>query len=354
MKDNIISVEKVLNSRCSSNYTVDSERNPWGSHWGTFIDRKPSKEIINRIIRCCNVPNFSNGKLLHWSKDGDLFLGFEKPNNPYTERLLHVESGMQQQAVYLACAAQGVGTCIHNQGINGTEYGEKIATAKHQIFEITDPYESGKFTTKAPGPEKPFRVSKNLTEPLRDGNVECLPLMEHLKASNKSGSSATKRDISQLLWAAKGRTPHYIRKHVWNQFWGLTIPTWGGGQAYTSVYLVKDGKLFRYINWTKEFSLLNRLFLRYAKCTRGTPTHDIHFMKNVDSLAQLDGADQAIILSQNEVSNRALWEVGYMLENLLLQARSLDVSYMSKIFSNSEINEMEKKGISKAVTALLL
>ncbi len=176
MTRDIVSIEKVLNSRYSSGFDFGTKK----SHWGTFIDRHPSKKIVNRIIRCCNIPRFSSGKLLHWFKDEYLLLGFEKPNDPYTERVLQIESGMQHEAVYLACAAQGVGTCIHNQGINGTEYGEKIATARHLIMEMADPYESGKFTTKAPGPEKPFRAGKNLTEPLRDGDVECLPQLEHL------------------------------------------------------------------------------------------------------------------------------------------------------------------------------
>lgn len=350
MTRDIVSIEKVLNSRYSSGFDFGTKK----SHLGTFIDRHPSKKIVNRIIRCCNIPRFSSGKLLHWFKDEYLFFGFEKPNDPYTERVLQIESGMQHEAVYLACAAQGVGTCIHNQGINGTEYGEKIATARHLIMEMADPYESGKFTTKAPGPEKPFRAGKNLTEPLRDGDVECLPQLEHLTSFNKSVSSATKKDISQLLWAAKGRTPHLIRKHVWNQLCGLTIPTWGGGQSYTSICLVKDGKLFRYINWTKKFSLLNRLFLNYAKWTRGNPTHDIHFVRNVNIRARLDGADTAIILARNEKTNRALWEVGYMLENIFLQAKSLGISYKSKIFTRDEIKKLERNGISEAVAALLL
>lgn len=350
MTRDIVSIEKVLNSRCSSGFDVGPKKR----HWGTFINRHPSKKIIDRTLRCCNMPRFSKGKLLHWFKDEYLFLGFEKPNEPYTERVLHIESGMQQEAVYLACAAQGVGTCIHNQGINGTEYGEKIATARHLIMEIADPYESGKFTTKAPGPEKLFIAGKNLSEPLRDGDVECLPQLEHLTSSNKSGFSATKKDISQLLWAAKGRTPHLIRKHVWNQLWGLTIPTWKGDKNYTSIYLVKDGKLFGYINWTKKFSLLNRVFLYFPKWTRGNPTHDIHFVRNVNIRAQLDGADTAIILSRNEKTNRALWEVGYMLENMLLQTKSLGISYKSKVFTNDEIKKLERNGISEAVAALLL
>jgi hypothetical protein len=247
-----------------------------------------------------------------------------------------------------------VGTCIRNQGINGTEYGEKIATARHLIMEMNEPYESGKFTTKAPGPEKPFRLGKNLSEPLRDSDVECLPQLKHLTAYNKSGSSATKKDISQLLWAAKGRTPHYIHQHAWNMVWGLTIPTWGGGQTYTSVYLVKDGRLFRYVNWTKKFSMLNRLFLSYAKWTRGNPTHDIQFARDVNIRAQLDGIDTAIILCRNEKTNRALWEVGYMLENMFLQGKSLGISYESKLFNSEETSQLAELGVPNAVAAILL
>jgi len=350
MRKDIASIEKVLNSRCSSN--LNSE--PKKSHWGAFINYPPPKKIVNRILSCCNIPRFSSGKLLHWFKNEYLFLGFEKPNDPYTERVLHIESGMQQEAVYLACTALGVGTCIHNQGINGTEYGEKIATARHLIMETADPYKTGKFTTKTPGPEKPFIKGKNLSKPLRDGDIECVPQLEHLTSFKKSGSLATKKDISQLLWAAKGRTPHLIRKHVWNLQWGLTIPTWGGGQDYTSLYLIEDDKLFHYINWTKKFSLPNRLFREKFKWTRGTPTHDIHFIRNVNIRAQLDGADTAIILCQNEETSRALWEVGYMLENMFVQAKSLGISYETKLFSTEEILQLADLGVTNAVAAVTL
>jgi hypothetical protein len=350
MTRDVVSIEKVLNSRCSSDFDAGTKK----SHWGTFIDRHPSKKIINRILHCCNIPRFSSRKLLRWFKNEYLFLGFEKPNDPYTERVLHIESGMQQEAVYLACAAQGMGTCIHNQGINGTEYGERTATARHLIMEMADPFESRKFTTKPPGPEKPFRVGKNLSAPLRDGEVECLPQLEHLTSSNKSGSSATIKDISQLLWAAKGRTPHLIRLHVWKMMWGLTIPTWGGGQDYTSVYLVEKDILFRYINWTKDFSLLNRLLREKLKWTRGNPTHDVRLIKKTGISDQITGVENAIVLCQNEKTCRTLWEVGYMLENMFLQARSLGISYESKIFTNEEILQLANKGVPNSVAALLL
>jgi hypothetical protein len=350
MTRDVVSIEKVLNSRCSSQFDASSQK----SHWGTFLNQPPPKKIINRALRCCNVPRFSNGKLVHWFKNEHLFLGFEKPKDRHAERVLHIESGMQQEAVYLACTVQGVGTCIHNQGINGTEYGEKIATCRHLIMEITHPYEAGKFTTKAPGPEKPFRRGKNLSEPLRDGDLECLPQLEHLKSFNKSGSPATKKDVSQLLWAAKGRTPHCIRVHAWNLQWGLTIPTWGGGQDYTSVHLIEEGRLFRYTNWTKKFSLLNRLFREKLKRTRGNPTHDLSFVRNANISDQLDGAETAIVLCRNEKTARALWEVGYMLENMFLQAKSLGISYGSKIFKTEESSQLTELDVRKAVAAVLL
>jgi hypothetical protein len=350
MTRDTISVEKVLNSRCSG----DLEVGPRKGHWSTLINQRPSENIINSILNCCDAPRFSSGKLQQWFKDGDLFLGFKKPNDPYTERYLHIESGIQQEAVCLACAAQGIGTCIHNQGINGTEYGEKIVTSRHLIMEMTDPYESGKFTTKAPGPEKPFVPGKNLCEPLRDGNLECMPLLERLASSNKSGSSATEKNMSQLLWAARGRTPHCVCVGKWKLMWGLTIPTAGGNQNFTTVYLVKDNKLFLYINWTKSFSLLNRAFREKLKWTKGNPTHDLRFVRDLAIGSQLNGADKAIIFCQNKHTGWALWEVGYMLENIFLQAKSLDIFYESKVFSADTVSQLNELGVANAVAAVFL
>ena len=335
----IISVEEVLNSRCSCDFDGDPKKD----HWGAFIkDKYPSRRIIKRMLRCCKVPQFSDGKLLLWFENEYLFLGFEKTNDPFKTRLLHIESGMQQEAVYLACTALGLGTCIHNLGINGTEHEDRIATARHLILEKTDSYKTGRFSITPPGPEKPFKKGKNLTEPKRHGNVKCLPELEQLALFKDNGTQANETDISQLLWAAKGRTPHYVKSHPW----GLTIPTWGGGQNYTNVYMTKENKLFRYINWTTRFS---PLFWKIGK-----PTHDTKFLKPMNASSQLDDHDVEIILSRKEKTNRALWEVGYMLENMFLQARSLNISYASKIFDINEIKRMTRAGISEAVAALLL
>jgi hypothetical protein len=348
MKD-LVSIEKVLNSRCSN-----ENASPQRSHFGTFTDKHPPEETINHILSCCDVPRFSDGKLLHWFKNGYLFLGFENPKDPNAQRLLHVESGMQHEAVYLGCTAEGVGTCIHNQDINGTQYEEKMATGRHLIMEIADPYETGKFSTKAPGPQKPFVPGKNLTEPRRDGDIECITQLPKLTTSSKSGSSATEKDVSQLLWAAGGRTPHCVKIYRWNLMWGLTIPTWGGSQDYTSVYLVMGKKLYAYVNWTKEFSLVNRAFREKFRWTRGNPTHDTRFVRNVEIGSQTFEHEKAIVLCQNENTGRALWEVGYMLENMFLQAKSLGTSYESKIFSAEEISRLSEKGVANAVAAVFI
>jgi len=342
-----VSIEKVLNSRCS----CDFDGNPQKNHWGIFIKNKhPPRRIIERVLRCCKkTPHFSDGELSLWFENEHLFLGFEKTNNPFKTRLLHIESGMQQEAVYLACTALGLGTCIHNLGINGTEYKNKIATTRHLILEKANSYETGKFTTAAPGPEKPFKHGKNLSEPKRDGKVESLPKLERLTLFKNTGTPADETDISQLLWAAKGRIPHYIKSHPW----GLTIPTWGGGQNYTSVYLTKENKLFHYINWT-IFRYINWKTKFFPWWITGNPTHDIKFVGNTNVSSELENANVGIILSRNEKTNRAFWEVGYMLENMLLQAKSLGISYKSKVFTKEEIRKLKRKGISEAVAVLLL
>jgi hypothetical protein len=43
-----------------------------------------------------------------------------------------------------------------------------------------------------------------------------------------------------------------------------------------------------------------------------------------------------------------------MLENMFLQAKSLGISYESKIFSEDEILQLSKMGVANAVAALLI
>jgi hypothetical protein len=68
----------------------------------------------------------------------------------------------------------------------------------------------------------------------------------------------------------------------------------------------------------------------------------------------MDGREEAIVLSQNEPTGRSLWEVGYMLENMLLQAKSLGISIESKVFSQNEVFQLNQQGVPNAVAALFI
>jgi hypothetical protein len=68
----------------------------------------------------------------------------------------------------------------------------------------------------------------------------------------------------------------------------------------------------------------------------------------------MDGHEEAIVLCQNEHTGRALWEIGYMFENMFLQAKSLDISYESKVFANTETSQLADQGVPNSVAAILL
>jgi hypothetical protein len=68
----------------------------------------------------------------------------------------------------------------------------------------------------------------------------------------------------------------------------------------------------------------------------------------------MDGHEKAIVLCQNEKTGRALWEIGYMLENMLLQATSLGITYESKILSVDEASRLNEIGVANAVAAVFM
>ena len=63
-----------------------------------------------------------------------------------------------------------------------------------------------------------------------------MPLFEAIERAEitSDGRRSGSKDVSQLLWAARGRTPHKYR----GREWGMTIPTWAGGQ---NLPIVIDG-----------------------------------------------------------------------------------------------------------------
>ena len=123
----------------------------------------------------------------------------------------------------------------------------------------------------------------------------------------------------------------------------MTIPTWGGDQNISSLYLLSENKLYRYVNWKDQ-----------------RPTHSSLQLNGIDpegfnEMLGLFSATRAlIVIGKNEASARALWEVGYQLMNMLLQAGSLEISYTSFLLNKVEKEKLGKLGVADPVAALAL
>ena len=225
---------------------------------------------------------------------------------------------------------------FNNQGRDGTVISPaQIETTKIKLGPMKPGYEGSYWTSKVPGEPSPW-MSGNLADPDRKGNMPFLSILPELRLQRKTSHSASQDSLSQLLWAARGRTPHYYLARPW----GLTIPTWGGRQDISSVYVIKNAKSFSYVNWMDD-----------------RPTHmlsDLGEMK-VRLFGNNGNGHQdkygLIIIGINENTNRALWEVGYQLFNILAQAHSLVISYDTHFLDQSQQRQIEQSGIKNPVIA---
>ena len=123
----------------------------------------------------------------------------------------------------------------------------------------------------------------------------------------------------------------------------MTIPTSGGEQNASSIYLISDYKIERYINWHN-----NR------------PTHSLQILGGIDTdsynkLRKLFPSGNCfIVLGKNENFATALWEIGYQLFNLLLQAHALHLTYKAILLDEDHKVIFRSLGITDLVAAFLL
>jgi hypothetical protein len=331
-----VSVEKALNSRCTSDYDGDSSK----FHWGKF-DRwkKLTNAQMDEVISLARVPRFTKG-ILETRRENNVLTfinGKTEPGVPQNWAM--VEIGMQQQAVCLVCAALGVGMVFSNLGKDGKWVSEtEYAAIRMKLGAMEPSYEGAYWTSFPPAAKNPWQRG-NLEDPVRDGHNPLISILANLKTEDKSSVRATEQSISQLLWAGRGRTPHLHNSKPW----GMTIPTWAGEQNISSVYLVSENELFKYANWSD-----NR------------PTHSLLQLNTLEAeelkkLLERFSAKQAlIVLGKNESFARALWEVGYQLLNILVQASSLDISYSAFLLNESERANLAKIGIVDPVAAVAI
>jgi len=330
------SVETALNSRCTSDYDGNQRK----FHWGMFDrTKKLSDKQVKEIISLAKIPRFTDQRVEIQFNSNMLTFVVENNTSGTVGDWLMVESGMQQQSVGLVCAALGAGMVLKNLGkdgalISATDY----ATIKVKLDAMKPSYDSSFWSALPPAGRKPW-LRGNLPDPVREGNRPLISALAGLKVKNESSNISTVESVSQILWAARGRTPHLYKSRPW----GLTIPTWAGEQNISSLYLISANNLSQYINWANN-----------------KPTHSLLDLKKIDkeSFNQLRKSfsfnDKLIVLGINENFNRSLWEVGYQLLNMLLQAHALDMPYEAVLLDEDQKVIVKNTGIEDPVAIVAL
>jgi hypothetical protein len=329
-------VEMALNSRCNS----DTDGNPKRFHWGMFdTTKKLSDTQIGVIIRLAKIPRFTEERIEIQTDGTTLTFIIDNNTSGKLRDWVMVESGMQQQAVGLICAAFGVSMRFMNLGHDGTPVSTtEYATTRMKLNPMKPSYGDSFWTSSPPTGRKPWLKGK-LPDPLRDGEKPLISALDGVQATDKTGKTATERAISQLLWAARGRTPHFYKARPW----GMTIPTSQGKQDISCVYMISDNKLSRYVNWQ-----------------RNRPTNSLEVMGDIglDLHNELSKSFQSnncfFIIGRNKHFAEGFWEVGYQLLNLLIQAHALGVAYHAALLDETHKNMLNRLPINDPTAILAL
>ena len=315
---NRVSVELALNSRCTSDYDDD----PNLFHWGMFDKQhKLSEAQLNAIFNLVKIPRFTSNHLDIIRKNNSFTFIIGNQTLTADKEWLMVESGMQQQALSLICASFGVGIIFRNMGMNGTPQPDgSLGLIRMKLDAMKPSYDGNYWTSSSPVGKRRW-LRGNLPEPARDGKMPILEILNKLRSENVGNNVADDRAVGQLLWAGRGRTPHRYKSREW----GMTIPTWAGLQDITSSYYCSDGKIYQYVNWKKN---------RPTHLLEETGDANRRLLEFLNKL--LPSYSAYIILSKNEKSSRSLWEIGYQLFNIKLQAMAWDLSYKAVLLSSDQ------------------
>ncbi len=329
-----ISLETALNSRCTS----DKDGDPKVFHWGMFdLIKRLRQEDIRHIVESAMLPNITGKGADILVSGNELTFRVEGASRGFNRDRLMVESGMQQQAVCLACAALGAGMVFHGMGTEGTKTSDgHIATVRMEIDAMQPSYGGSFWTTDAPG--DPW-LKGNLPEPDRKGRRPLLNVLSGLNPIHSGHKPVTDESLGQVLWAARGRTPHLYK----SRHWGLTIPTAQGEQKISGVFLLRGHGLFEYINHAK-----------------GKPTHATEHLRELPAEVnrkirhELNADGCLVVFARNEEFARAFWETGYQLLNAALQAAALGLSYRAILLDEAQRALVESAGIRTPVAAIAL
>ncbi|MBW2058452.1 MAG: hypothetical protein JRJ26_13240 [Deltaproteobacteria bacterium] len=330
-----VSIEKALNSRCTSDYDED----PRNFHWGMFDRMKRlSEDQVHSVVELARIPRFTALDVGIRAKEGLLTFVIDNHASGIERDWAMIESGMQHQAVGLVCAALGVGMAFRNLGKDGKTLSDGVhATVNIQLDAMKPSYGASFWSDMPPVEKKPWQRG-NLPDPARDGTIPLTGALERLKTEKGHGQQPTEESVGQLLWAARGRTPHFYKSRPW----GMTVPTWAGEQGISSVYFVSERGVSKYVNWHG-----------------GRPTHLLGEAGQADTqeisrvLSSFSASLGLVVLGRNEGFGRALWEIGYQLLNLLVQAHGLGISYRAVLLDEAQRTTLRRLGIMDPVALLV-
>ncbi len=160
----------------------------------------------------------------------------------------------------------------------------------------------------------------SLPDPRTNGNNSVHDIIRDMKYTSEfKKEDILLEDLSQILWAGYGNTPHV----TYNGRGGLTVPSWYADFYLTgNIYIVKQDGVFRYHNRNPDDDLTTR-------------DHRLEKIKNDDlrtflrsSISQLPDAPCYIILSlDNDDIDKwyARLETGFVAGNILLQGSAMGV-----------------------------
>ena len=123
----------------------------------------------------------------------------------------------------------------------------------------------------------------------------------------------------------------------------MTIPTSQGKQNISSVYLISDNKLSRYVNWH-----------------RNRPTNSLEVLGEIDIdlhnelIKSFPFNNCFVVIGRNKAFATGLWEVGYQLLNLLIQAHALGLAYHAALLDETYKNMFSKTPINGPIAVLAL
>ncbi len=327
-----VSVEKALNSRCTSDYSANQKYH----HWGMFDNtKKLTGHQIDQIVALTEkIPRFTQGRVETLAKGNMLTFSIEDVPPGIQRDWMMVESGMQQQAAGLVCAALGIGMVFKNLGIDGRPLDNGLlGTVREKLNPMIPSYEGSYWHAGEPAGRRPW-MKGNLPDPVRDGEVPLLSALSDLDNHRSGRRKATAKDASQLLWAARGRTPHLYKSKPW----GMTIPFWSDRIQTSCLHLIQRKTVYKYENWTQ-----------------GRPTHSTIPMREADPQAlqnlrqMFEQKETFIILSRIDQHARAIWEVGYQLINIMLQAYALDVDHQAALCGVDQRKLLEDMQIGDSI-----